>query len=169
MISPEQLRQVQYLVDDEWVCDTGSQDDDRRTWEQFHAALDPLGPEGLHQFAANFNCDCGVEELRRVIRHPRCDLGTALMIFWRLGPGWNFQYSRPELVPGYERNEYALLVEIQAKVVAAEFPAGEIAIDPRWLDGEDRTQDYKKEGGVARVAPELFVPSPGRVVELLHL
>src|SRR5437016_3485097 len=99
MLSEGQLRQVRYLVEDEWVCDSGSPDDDRRTWEQFHAALDPMGPEELHLFAAIFNCDCGVEELRRVIRHPRCDLGTALMIFWRLGPGWYFQHAAPEQVP----------------------------------------------------------------------
>lgn len=57
MLSEEQLRRVRYLANDEWVCDTDSREDERRTWEQFHAALDPMGPEELFQFASNFNCD----------------------------------------------------------------------------------------------------------------
>jgi hypothetical protein len=169
MLSEEQLRRVQYLVDDEWVYDTGSPDDELRTWEQFHATLDPMGAEELHQFAANFNCDCGVEELRRVIRHCRCDLGTALMIFWRLGPGWYFQYERPEKVPEYERSTYQLLTEIQGKAVAGVFPRGEIAIDPKQLDGRDLTQEHKEEGGIKRVAAEMFRASPGRFVEVEQL
>jgi hypothetical protein len=91
------------------------------------------------------------------------------MVFWRLGPGWYFQYPESDQVPGYEREWYDLLQEIQSKYLQGGFRSNKIAIDPRNLDGEDWTRQYAKEGGVKRVAPELFAPSPGRAVELLQL
>jgi hypothetical protein len=90
MLSEEQQRRVRYLVALDYVSDTGSPDDDAITRHRFDSTLRRMGPEELHQFAGNYNCDCGAEGLRRVIRHPHCDRGTALMVFWRLGPGWYF-------------------------------------------------------------------------------
>jgi hypothetical protein len=168
MLTEQQLRQVEYLVNDEWVCMTDTRDDDRVTWRQFHAALDPMGPEELHQFAANFNCDCGVEALRRVIRHPRCDQGTALMIFWRLGPGWFFQYQGREEVE-FGLDEYDLLIEIQSKYVAAGFESCEITTAPQNDNGVDWTRRNLTQGGIERVDPKMLRPSPGRKVELLRL
>jgi hypothetical protein len=169
MLSAEQMRRVLYLHDLEYVSDTGSPDDEAITRRQFAAALAEMGPEELHQYAGNYNCDGGADGLRAVIRHPRCDRGTALMVFWRLGPGWYFQYPHPDLVPGYERDWHDLLAEIQARYVIGGFVEGSIAIDPRHQDGQDLTQPYAAEGGVKRVAPEMFAPSPGRVVELVEL
>jgi hypothetical protein len=169
MLSKDQLLRLRYLLDDGWVCDTGSPDDDRRTWRQFHTALDPMGPEELHLFAANFSCETGVEELRRVIRHARCDLGTALLIFWQLSPGWYLQYASPDQVPQHEWDIYELLTEIQEKAVAGAFPCGVIAFDPRQLDGRDLTQEYLREGGIRHVAAEMFVTSSGRVLPLREL
>jgi hypothetical protein len=169
MLSNEQQRRVQYLTDLEYISDTGSPDDEDITRRRFEAALAEMGPQELHQYAGNYNCDSGVDGLRAVIRHPCCDRGTALMVFWRLGPGWYFQYPDADEVPGYERDWYDLLTEIQARYVAGSFEGSAIAVDPRNQDGQDLTQQYVVNGGVKRVAGEMFAPSPGRVLELLEL
>ena len=38
--------------------------------------------EQLHQFALNYNPNDGVIPLLAVVRHPRCDAGTATFIYW---------------------------------------------------------------------------------------
>ena len=40
-------------------------------------------PEEPNAYASGFNWDCGCDEMKEVIRHPLCDMGTALLIYWR--------------------------------------------------------------------------------------
>src|SRR5882724_11497538 len=68
-LSESQLNRVQRMTRDEWE----SEDE---LWQFFETVTDT---EELHLYADGFNWDTGVEELRRVIRHPLCDRGTAFL------------------------------------------------------------------------------------------
>jgi hypothetical protein len=47
--------------------------------------------EELHAFAVQFNWDAGVEQLSWVINNPMCELGTAILIYWRATPLYYYE------------------------------------------------------------------------------
>ncbi len=85
----------------------------------------------MHLYADGFNWDTGVEELRRVTRHPLCDRGTALLIYWRGGPGWYAQYSdRAEIRSADEADGYDLSQEIERLIIQGRFATYRFHYDP---------------------------------------
>jgi hypothetical protein len=176
MLTNEQRSRIRYLLNDEWVSDTGSPDDEDVSQRRFKAVLAKMGTEELHHFAMHFNWDCGIDELRHVLDHQKCDRGTALMIFWAGGPGYYYQYGSRDDVPEHERDAYDFLKEIEAKYMANGFARQTIRIDPRSIRIDpanmkrlDRTASYKAQGGAKRVPPLMFEPSPGDELEPLKL
>jgi len=79
--------------------------------------------------------------LRRVIRHPLCDRGTALLIYWRGGPGWYAQYSdRAETRNADEADGYDLSQEIERLIIQARFATYRFQYDPTNDRGTDLTR-----------------------------
>jgi hypothetical protein len=139
-LSKAQRKRVQALIDDEWV----DEDDDQEATEAafaklFNAITDP---EELHLFADGFNWDGGCDEMGKVIAHPLCDLGTALLIYWRGAPGWYLQYNDRSEVKEYELETFDLLQEIERKVLAGDFRTRSQPFDPRNDLGTDLTKAY---------------------------
>ena len=83
-LTPEQLERVRYLVDDDWGA---SSPDEPTQWADFDRTLARMSAEELHAFVDQMNFGGGAaDRLTRVLAHPRCDRGTALMAYWRTRP-----------------------------------------------------------------------------------
>jgi hypothetical protein len=150
--SAERRELVARLVEDQW----DSQDE----FDQFFASV--ADSEELHLFAHHFNMGTGVGELWKVVRHPLCDRGTLLLVYWRLSPG--FFYSR-EAAPGKnpaEDDQRALMAEAERRYLSGE-GASAIRFDPRRFRG-DLVAANERYGGLDRVPPAMLDPSPGEPV-----
>jgi hypothetical protein len=126
------------------VYDDLSQDDydalpdeahDIRSREFFASVTDP---EELHLFASLYNWDGGLDDLHRIVRHPLCDLGTALLVYWRGQPGFYLQYPDRTVVPDHAHEVYDLLREIEQRVAAGEYRTARQPFDPAADEGQDR-------------------------------
>ena len=92
--------------------------------------------EELHAFAQYFNWDLGSSEMKWVVNHPKCDLGTAILIYWDASPLFYFKKytNRSDLAQGkpdymseddYFQN-YDLIKLIEEKIDKGEFKSRKI-------------------------------------------
>jgi len=147
-LSDSQLQRVQRMFRDEWE----SEDE---LLQFFETVTDP---EELHLYADGFNWDTGVEEMRRVIRHPLCDRGTALLIYWRGAPGYYARYADRSETPNPDRaDHYDLLREIEQKIIAGHFRMHHFHYDPKSDRGHDMTMKYGNAVQKRPIPPEMFV------------
>jgi hypothetical protein len=105
-------------------------------WAFFDSVTDP---EELHIYADHFNWDGGVGQLRRVIHHPLCDGGTALLIYWRGGPGTKAMFDEhPDRhLMTLTADKFDLLLEIEQMVIGGHWKVQRFAYDPRNDRGRD--------------------------------
>jgi len=123
------------MARDEW-------ESSEELWQFFETITDA---EELHLYADGFNWDTGVEELRRVIRHPLCDRGTAFLIYWRGAPGFMARYAdRSETRSPEQANHYDLLREIEQKMMDGQFKTHHFRYDLKNDRGIDLTQRYSQ-------------------------
>jgi hypothetical protein len=136
------------MFQDEWE----SEDE---LWQFFETVTDS---EELHLYADGFNWDTGVEEMRRVIEHPLCDRGTALLIYWRGAPGWYARYTdRSETRNPDQADHYDLLREIEQKIIGGHFHTLRFPYDPKSDRGHDMTTQYGSAGQKRPIPPEMFI------------
>jgi hypothetical protein len=146
-LSEAQLSRVQRMIRDEWESES--------ELNQFIEAV--TEPEELHLYAAGFNWDCGCEELHLVIRHPLCDRGTALLIYWRAGPRWFAQYNnRSEAYNADVAQTFDFLKEIEQKVIAGAFKTHLFPFDPTNDNGRDLTQHHSKIQTIRDIPIQMF-------------
>ena len=146
-LSEAQMRRVERMCRDEWE----SEDE---LWKFFDLSTDP---EELHLYANGFHWDGGIETLRRVIRHPLCDRGTALLIYWRAGPRWFAQYKdRSEAYNPDVGDQFDFLLEIEQKVRAGEFKTYRYPYDPKNDKGHDMTRRHSRVKVVREIPMEMF-------------
>jgi hypothetical protein len=160
--SNEQLDRLKYLVNDRWVTD-----DDEKSKREFDRVLAQVeSPYELHQYAANFNWDGGFAELEKVIKHPLCDKGTALMIYFAGGAVtlYNRQHQNKELI-GEQPLLLAFLKEIETKVKRNEFKSDCIKFDPT----NTRGRNFLSKPGAELIPPHMKQPTEGEAIELLNL
>lgn len=81
----------------------------------------------LQAFAELFDWAGGLAPLYEVLRHPACDEGTALMIYWDTRV---FERA-PDDVPEWERAAYELAIAIERQLAAGGFPGKSIRFDPK--------------------------------------
>ena len=161
-LTPQQIARIEYLVHDEWVLDSDSPEDELNSKANFRAALAKMSSIELHHFAQHFNWDGGTEELECVIDHPKCDAGTALLIFWLAGPVDCFRRAAKGKLQDSEVETYEWLKRIESRFVSNEFAQSEIAVNPReerLTMGTDLHREYINE--------RMFVPTPGTELERL--
>ena len=124
-----------HLPDEEFDALTDA--DHKRVFTEFFASV--KDSEELHVFAESFNWDCGDKELTQVIRHPLCDLGTALLVYWRGQPGYFLRYATRQEAKPYERAGYSLLREIERLVKKGAYKSARLSYNPRDDQGWDMT------------------------------
>lgn len=104
-------------------------------------ALARMDPYELHLFAQDHNWDDGVGKLFDVIRHPRCDLATALLVYWNGLPeelaGWRTATEAPRA----ERRTVELLREIEDRVARGAYRTRLIPFDVHDVGGVDLSSD----------------------------
>ena len=162
-LTPEQVKRVEYLATDEWVVDTGADDDEARSLENFYATLRQMSSIELHHFACNFNWDCGTDELAAIIEHPECDAGTAMMIFWLGQPLHYYRRHRDGKLAKHEHSTFEFLRSIETRLMSNDFANSAIACDPFDIMGQPMTSgtDREREALDAR----LFNKLDGEVVQ----
>jgi hypothetical protein len=95
----------------------------------------------LHLYAEYFNWDDDCKPMFTVIWQPKCDLGTALMIYWKADPHFYCAYATRSEADEWMREVYDLLTEIEQKVEDGFYKRRRIAFDPRNDNGDDWTID----------------------------
>jgi Domain of unknown function (DUF4274) len=115
--------------------DAMTEDDHWRPFEEFFETVSD--PEELHLFVGLINWDGGTKELTRVIQHPLCDLGTALMVYWLGQPGFDLQYASRDSVPQHRQEVYDLLREIEQRVAKGLYKSATQTFDPADVRGHD--------------------------------
>ena len=149
-LTDRQIERITRLIEDQWESE-----------DEFASFFDSISdPEELHLFADGWNWDAGVEELDRVIEHPLCDRGTALLIYWRAKPGYYLKYPDRAAVPHLDLAVYDLLRKIEALTVEKKFAGYQFPFDPRNDRGIDWTPKphHLKHG---RMIPSYMWPMPG--------
>jgi hypothetical protein len=158
-LSPEQAQRVEYLLSDEWVDMEGDQE---RTHREFMRVLGEVtSPDELHAFADGFNWDCGAKELLQVIRHPMCDRGTALLVYWRSQPGYYLQYADRASLRPEQQELFDLQREIENRIRAGDYQTAVCTYDPQNDHGQDNRPSPQRIKRFGRDLPrEMYAPVP---------
>lgn len=88
-----------------------------------------MDARALHRFATRWNWDEGASAMDAVVRHPRCALGTALLVYWLAKPYWYAQWASPKSADDPE--VAAMLLYIEARIARGGYRHEGIAFDPR--------------------------------------
>jgi hypothetical protein len=145
-LTPEQAERVRYLAEDEWG---GVSEDEDAQWADFDRVLSAMTPEELHAFVRKMNWDGGgADRLNRVLRHPCCDRGTALMIYWLAQPTFYLAYETRDRVRdelwASALDDYDMLREIERRFAVGDFASADIPYDPANDEGVDRTRKHPR-------------------------
>jgi hypothetical protein len=122
----------------------------------------------LHQLAWNWNWDDSRDVPGQIIRHPLCDRSTALLIYWRAGPRWFYQFATRDEVAAkadWGLDDYDLIKEIEKRYLAGVYTQAGIAFDPSNENGYNWTTSYKDLESKQTIPEMLKMPSPGRVLD----
>ena len=117
----------------------------------------------LHEFMLHYNWDDGIEKPHAVVNNENCDRGTALMIYWLLGPRYLYHYeNRKKINAHYEIEHLNLLEEVERKYLSEFYRNKTILFNPRYdsvNDGYDHTQTYDDLLLMREIPAEMFEPS----------
>jgi ankyrin repeat protein len=86
--------------------------------------------EKLFLEAHRYNWDEGLGRLKKILKDPACDLGTALLIYWRARPEFFRQWKTSKDGPPFQRQGHQLIESIERKIVSGEYREV-IAYDPK--------------------------------------
>ncbi len=136
--------------------------DDSRTLEQYLQDIAEIETsEELHQLAYIQNWSAHrIEVARAIVKHPLCDFGTGLQIYWRLEFSWRIlQYESRNAIQSEEhQHRFDLMVFIEEKLASLDFPSRRIAVVSR----EFFKMFFAVQGPIKRKIPDiLFENSPG--------
>jgi hypothetical protein len=97
--------------------------------------------EELHYLIKKWNWDDGYEIPQKVLSHPLCDKGTALMIYWLATPDYFTKFKNEEEVPTYNRGNYRLVKNAENLLLNNSFKLKNIKFNPKsvasWMAIDD--------------------------------
>ena len=96
-----------------------------------------------HRTALSFNWDYGCDKLRDIIRR-RCDLGTAILIYWRGQPDFYRRFRRRGAIT-VGPDVFDLLVEIETNVAAGFYTDRNIPFNPFDDEGHNQCRNPKRD------------------------
>lgn len=103
---------IEFSFDDEFEND----DETIPNFEKFKT----LNPAEQYYLAANYNWDDGPIVLKWIIDSPKCDKGTACMIFWHAEPDYYYDFTS-DTIDEYEKDVWALLQSILKRFRSNDF------------------------------------------------
>jgi hypothetical protein len=162
-LSAEQRKRVAWLIDGHLADDADLDSPEFwARWEREFAALS--SPEELYLLASESHPNQSPEEWRRVLDSPHCDMGTALLVFWRNDPVYHYGYAGRDEVPDINRPSYDLVREIERRYLAGEYPHAVVRFDPAafkgfsFLDGQPAEAVERVPAALRRASRGVPVP-----------
>lgn len=135
------------VADDAWVSRSENRGDyaafekERRSWAKLRREFvkSVSKPIEIHCFTCSYNASRGVEPLIQLIKHPSCDAGTALRLFWINDPVYYSQYSTSSECPCEEEQDVMkLLKAVERRFKKSDFKTRKIYFDPQpWVEADD--------------------------------
>ncbi len=118
----------------------------------------PSSPAEMHARVARYNWDWGLGPLKWIAKHPQCDRGTALMIYWQGSPRWYAQYGAAKDAPSYEKQQLQMLRAIERRFLEDGYESNDFPFDPQNDTSGGGTMDWTAEddpeGEVKHPVPE---------------
>ena len=118
-LTDEQLARIDFLL---YECD------DDQTFAQTLLRIESSAE--LHALAQQINWDGGFDELHAVLKHPLCDRGTALMIYWLGEPKYFAEFTSDDDVPDVNRPLKEFLDYVEDQLMTEQFKSNTICFDP---------------------------------------
>ncbi len=112
--------------------------------------------KGLHNFANSFDWDDDMEYMFAVIRHEKCEVATAKMVYWSIGPTYFQQYATAEEVEDINRDAFILMTEIEQRMSEGKYTVGKLEYDPKNDLFKDKTKSDLPENEIKRAIPEFM-------------
>ena len=165
-LTPEQAERVRYLAEDEWGSESV---DEAEQCASFERVLAQMSAEELHAFVNRMNWDGGgADRLTKVLAHPLCDRGTALMIYWRTNPRFFIRYVTRERVRdelwASALEDFDMLRSIERRFQSGGFATSNIVFDPT----NDRGHDWTSDGPRRRPIIDPRAVLPAIMFEAIH-
>ena len=155
MIRPNKILLIKKnFIEFSFVEDEDSEEDPIPDFEKFKT----LNSAEQYYLADNYNWDDGPIVLDWIIDSPKCDKGTASLIFWRAEPDFYFDYT-VETIADYERDVWKLLQKIVTKFKSREFKNSRLKFDPI---AEGYKTDWKTELDIWKIPAELKTATDGK-------
>jgi hypothetical protein len=104
-----------------------------------------------YYLASIYNWDDGITVLNWIIDSPKCDKGTATMIFWMAEPDYYFDYSEAT-IGEYDKDVFDLLQKILVKIKNKEFKRSRFGFNPK--QNKYKT-DWETASGIWRLPKDL--------------
>ena len=111
-----------------------------------------------YYLAENYNWDDGTIVLEWIIDSPKCDKGTASLIFWKAEPDFYFDYNA-KTIEEYERPIWNLLQKIVKKFKENGFTNSQFKFDPV---AEGYKTDWETELDIWEIPSELKTTTKGK-------
>ncbi len=112
--------------------------------------------KGLHNFANSFDWDDDMEYMFAVIRHEKCEVATAKLVYWSIGPTYFQQYATAEEVEDINRDAFVLMEEIEQRMRDGKYAVGKLEYDPKNDLLKDKTKSDLPENEIKRPIPEFM-------------
>ena len=152
-----QRRRVAWLIDGHLADDYDEASHEAR-WETHFAAIS--SPGEMFLYASESHPGQSPREWRRVLDNPLCDMGSALLIFWRNAPVYCYG---DEPAGGWDQEWFDLVREIERRYSAGEYPSAIVRFDPASFKGINFLAGHPATD-LERVPEHMRRPSPGEPV-----
>jgi hypothetical protein len=130
-------------------------------WKVIADYLSTASPHELHLFVRNSNFDCNRDEIRLLIDNPRLDLGTAVLLFWKLGGDYIARHA-PGTVPDFAQETEVQIERLNDRCSNGFYANASISVAPHRLPMHPG--EYETLGPVARqISPVLYQSIEGTV------
>ena len=115
----------------------------------------------MHQVASHWNWDDRITArlLTRIVEDPKCDQGTASLIYWNTD-GLFAAYAAPEEARSRSRDYFILCLRIEEKIEKRAFQSSAIKFDPQEAFGPEGVRNLLR-GARRTVPPSMIQATPG--------
>lgn len=110
-----------------------------------------------YYLASIYNWDDGIAVLDWIIDSPKCNKGTAIMIFWMSEPDYYFDYTK-DSIDDWAEDVWRLLQKIIAKFNKNEFKKSIFGFNPR---KEGYNTDWESAKGIWELPKDLVKGTRG--------
>ena len=146
MLSPEQKLRVERFLSDDWADETDNQELTAKNLGELMAGIESA--EELHAMAAGYNWDCEGATLWQLLQHPKCDVATIQLAYWRAAPGYYCKYASERDIPEHERPAWQMVQQLHQLLASRLHESSRLGFDPHadsTADGYDWTADHASE------------------------